>query len=124
MACHHILIIEDEPDLRDTLKELLELEGFHVSAAENGQEGLRLLKEIAQPCLILLDLMMPVMNGWQFLDALKVDHQHVLATIPVVVVSAAADVADIEQQHGCRAIKKPASIELLVGLAHRHCEVC
>lgn len=125
MACHRILIIEDEPDLRETLKDLLELSGFKVAAAENGKEGLKLLlEEMEKTCLILLDLMMPVMNGWQFLEALKNEHQHLLDTIPLVVVSAAADLTDLQQQHGCRVMKKPANIEHLVTLAREHCEAC
>lgn len=122
MACPPILIIEDEPDLRETLKELLEMYGFLVVAAENGEEGLKRLHDIAQPCLILLDLMMPVMNGWEFLAALKNEHDRDRAAIPVVVVSAAADLSGVQEQYGCRAMKKPVNIENLVALAHEHCD--
>jgi CheY-like chemotaxis protein len=67
MDPHHILIIEDEPDLRETLKELFQLEGFKVLTASNGQEGLKALRESGKPCLIFLDLMMPIMSGWEFI---------------------------------------------------------
>lgn len=122
MTCESVLIIEDEPGVRETIKDILEMEGFAVTTAENGEEALKLLQASQHPCLILLDLMMPVMNGWQFLEALKKDHQHVLATIPVVVVSAVADLASVQQQYACRIMKKPVSVATLVELAHEYCE--
>jgi CheY-like chemotaxis protein len=124
MACHHILVIEDERDLRETLKEFLELSGFKVATAGNGREGLRQLGETGHPCLILLDLMMPVMNGWQFLEEIKKDRQHALASIPVLVLSAVANAADILQRFGCQTMTKPVDINQLVALARDHCECC
>ncbi len=121
MPCGHIVVIEDDTDLRETLKDLLEMEGFRVVTASNGREGLRLLEQKGQPCLILLDLMMPVMNGWEFLEALRRDQQ---AQTPVAVVSAAADVDDVERDYGCSVLKKPVSLERLFALAHAHCDVC
>lgn len=121
MDCDRILIVEDEADIRETLKEIMELEGYRVSTAENGERALVLLDEIQRPCLILLDLMMPVMDGWEFLHVLREQRQHVLATIPIVVVSAAADVLDVKQQYGCQAVKKPVNIETLVELARQYC---
>lgn len=121
---HHILLIEDEPDLRETLKDLLELIGFQVETAANGREGLRKLDSAGNPCLILLDLMMPVMNGWQFLDALRKDPQPGRASIPVLVVSAAMDLLDIQSQYGCRALSKPVDIDKLIDMASEHCGNC
>jgi len=97
MANHHIVVIEDDEDLRETLRELLEMEGFQVSTACNGLEGLRLIERSSRPCLILLDLMMPVMDGWEFLDTLRQNAAQ-LAQAPVAVVSAAADLSDVERQ--------------------------
>lgn len=122
MTCEHILVVEDVADIRDTIKDILTLEGYEVLTAANGREALERLNEQQQPCLILLDLMMPVMDGWQFLEALETKHQHVLATIPIVVVSAAADVASVQQKYGCRIMKKPCNVNLLVDLAHEYCE--
>ena len=124
MPCRHILLIEDEPDLRETLKELLELMGFEVQTAANGREGLVNLETKGHPCLIMLDLMMPVMNGWQFLETLKKDPLHRRAAIPVVVVSAAVDVVEIQAQYGCRSLSKPVDIDKLLNMAHEHCESC
>lgn len=123
-ACHRILVIEDDLDIRESLKDLLEMEGFSALTAENGQEGLRILGEIAEPCLILLDLMMPVMNGWEFLEVLKNEQRHVLATIPVVVTTGAADAGGVEQKYGCDVLKKPVDIGRLVALAQKHCRTC
>ncbi len=122
MSCKSILIVEDEPNVRETLKDILELEGFCVATAENGQDALGRLQSYEHPCLILLDLMMPVMNGWQFLEALEAKHQHVLATIPVVVVSAVADLTDVQQKYQCQVMKKPVNMQTLIALAKEYCQ--
>ncbi|WP_242343820.1 response regulator [Anaeromyxobacter terrae] len=89
-----VLVVEDDPDLRESVVELLALEGFSTEQAENGCAALRLLRrEPAVPDLILLDLMMPVMNGWNFREAQLADPA--LAPIPVVVMSA-QDCGDVE----------------------------
>lgn len=117
-----ILVIEDEPDVRESIKEILEIEGFRVATAGNGEEALTLLQSGTRTCLILLDLMMPVMDGWQFLKILKEKHQDVFSTIPIIVVSAAADLTTVEQQYSCRVMNKPCNIESLLALAHEHCK--
>lgn len=123
MANHHIVVIEDDEDLRETLRDLLEMEGFQVSTACNGLEGLRLIERSSRPCLILLDLMMPVMDGWEFLDTLRQNAAQ-LAQTPVAVVSAAADLSDVERQYGCSVLKKPVNLKRLFALAHQHCGDC
>ena len=123
MPCKHIVVIEDDTDLRETLKDLLEMEGFRVITASNGREGLHQIEQKGQPCLILLDLMMPVMNGWEFLEVLRRERTASLARTPVAVVSAAADIADVERDYGCSVLKKPVSLERLFALAHAHCEI-
>lgn len=122
MSCNCILIIEDERDAREALREILEIEGFNVATAENGQLGLELLQTTDEPCLILLDLMMPVMNGWEFLEALRHQQKHVLATIPVVVVSAIADLTAAQNKYNCDFMKKPVNVPSLVSLAHQYCK--
>ncbi len=82
-----VLVVEDERDLRDGIAEVLEVEGHEVATAENGAVALDRARQF-DPAVILLDLMMPVMNGWQFLEAQCGDAA--LCRIPVVVVSAVA----------------------------------
>src|SRR5579864_3307066 len=81
-----ILVVEDDLDIREGIQEILEDEGYEVFTAGNGQEALDLLRTIPTPGLILLDLMMPVMDGHQFLELFR--EQAAYALVPVVVVSA------------------------------------
>ena len=120
----NIVIIEDDADLRETMKELLEIEGFSVATAENGQEGMKLIEQNGKPCLILLDMMMPVMNGWEFLDAIQRERQALLAEIRVAVVSAAADMTEVKQRYGCSVLRKPVNVDQLFALAHEACDRC
>ncbi|HZU99166.1 MAG TPA: response regulator [Planctomycetota bacterium] len=83
-----ILIVEDEPAVRHSLRDVLEDEGYLVAEAANGQEALDYLKSHDAPCLILLDLMMPVMSGAEFLAAVK--HDPALREVSIVIVSAAS----------------------------------
>ena len=82
----HILVIDDDPDLRETLLLLLGDHQYVVAAVAGGREALDLLATGRRPNLILLDLMMPDMNGWQFLDHVRADAA--LASIPVVIMTA------------------------------------
>ncbi len=84
-----VLIVEDDSDLRQAICQILEEEGYSVRSAADGAEALAALEREAQPCLILLDLMMPGMNGWEFLEKKNVDARFV--AYPVVVVSAYLD---------------------------------
>lgn len=91
MNCSGILVLEDDSVLQGLLLEVLKLGGYEAHAAANGQEALDLLRsqKIPRPCVMLVDLMMPVMNGWDFLKACDQDPD--LATIPRVVLSASRE---------------------------------
>lgn len=117
MSNKTLLLVEDDPDIRTTLKEVLELEGYSVLSAANGKEAYDLLKTSPKPCLILLDLMMPVMNGWEFLEAQQ-SHAKI-ANVPVIVVSAAGDKAKSAKAHGF--IKKPIEVDGLLEMIERFC---
>jgi CheY-like chemotaxis protein len=81
-----VLIVEDDDSAREALSDCLEMEGFSVAAARNGREALDYLQNAPPPKVILLDLYMPVMTGWEFREAQKKDAA--IADIPVVVVTA------------------------------------
>lgn len=113
-----VLIVEDDVDIRDGLRDVLEDEGYGVITASNGREGLDLLARTDVPCLILLDLMMPVMNGLDFLAA-KQAHD-VIAPIPVVIVSAYENIA--RAAVGASGfVRKPVNLDLLLGEVQKHC---
>jgi CheY-like chemotaxis protein len=114
----HILVVEDDKDLRDTLCEALALEGYAVTGVEHGEAALRHLKSGARPCLILLDLMMPVMDGWTFRQTMLNDPA--LAAIPVILITAAgqqrADLVDAD-----RVLHKPLFMDTVVDVVREHC---
>jgi len=85
-AARTILVVDDDPDIRTALSELLESEGYEVMGAANGAAALAQLRAGARPCAILLDLMMPFMNGWEFRAEQLRDPA--LREIPVVLLTA------------------------------------
>ncbi len=117
---HRILIIEDDCAIRETLAEILEGEGYEVSRACNGAEALARLKSSAGTRLILLDLMMPVMDGWEFRNEQREDPA--IRGIPVVVISAdhALDRKASElQAQGF--LPKPFQVERLLETVRHYC---
>lgn len=88
------MVVDDDPDIRETLAALLELEGHDVVCHSNGRLALDDLQKRDRPDLILLDLMMPVMNGWQFLIVKESDPE--LAAIPVIAITAADPASTLE----------------------------
>ena len=110
----HVLIIEDDATIRDGLAELLEVEGFAVSRAENGRVSLSQLHAGLRPDVIVLDLVMPVMDGLRFLKAIRGTGH---ATIPVIVVTAVGDqvdLANLAEDLGCPVMSKTGPIEPLL----------
>jgi len=106
------MIVEDDRDTREMLGRFLELEGFAVQSAANGDLALQALHSDAKPCVILLDLMMPVMNGWQFREAQKQDPD--LASIPVVVITAAGPRQEIPPISADGWLSKPVDFDRLL----------
>jgi CheY-like chemotaxis protein len=114
-----ILVIEDDESIRDAFEELLSGEGYFVTVAGNGSLGLAALAEV-KPSLVLLDLMMPVMDGRAFLQALEKNPDPELAATPVVLITAAGDKSTL----GCKVsevLSKPIDIDKLLAAAARHC---
>jgi CheY-like chemotaxis protein len=111
-----ILIVDDDPDIRDALEELLMDRGFSVLAAPNGADALRLLRALpTPPAIILLDVMMPVMDGYAFLDERRRDP--LLSRIPVAIITAGHGV-DLARLGGAMPILyKPINVsELMLAL--------
>ena len=111
-----ILIVEDEAPIRSVITEILEDEGYQVASVANGMEALTYLREHAErPQLILLDLGMPVMTGWEFREEQQRDPM--LAGIPVIVMSALPDLdrkaAALEV---AECLDKPVDIDKLLAL--------
>ncbi len=113
-----ILVVEDDDLLRDTLCEVLEDDGFHAVGATNGLHALALLENLPAPELIILDLMMPVMNGWDFNARLKAKPH--LAAVPVLLLSAYVQrETHTGPQDVAGALQKPVSIDDLLGWVRR-----
>jgi two-component system chemotaxis response regulator CheY len=110
-AFKDVLVVEDESYLCDLISDVLEAEGHTARKAANGLEALDALRE-RKPQLILLDLMMPIMDGWEFMETLK--RNHAWADIPVIIITAVYDVARTQEETGARAvITKPFDIDQL-----------
>lgn len=113
-----IMVVDDETEARDFLRQILELEGYAVEVFANGAEALHYLNHSPEPCVIILDLRMPVMSGPQLRAALLTDPR--FAAIPIVVVtalepSAAAGLSAV------KVFRKPVDLEALVGVVRQHC---
>jgi CheY-like chemotaxis protein len=103
---HTVLVVEDDPACREAIIVVLEQAGYEVIAAVHGQMALELLRYGAVPRLIVLDLMMPVMDGWQFRQHQLADPKH--ASIPVIVLSADPAARRLVGSPGVRRVlKKP-----------------
>lgn len=113
---HTVLVVEDEEELRDMLREALELNGYAVRAVEDGQQALDALAAIEHVCVVLLDLVLPNMNGWEFFAKLRERPEY--ARIPVVVHSSAPDRAPAGVDG---VLRKPLSLANLLAVVKRHC---
>ena len=114
-ASRFVLIVDDDPDLLDVTSFVIENEGMAVETARNGEEALDLIGSGRLPALVLLDLMMPVMNGWEFLAAVANDP--VLRGLPVVVLTA----AEHTQVPGAlEVVSKPMDLTVLLQVVERY----
>jgi len=112
-----ILVVDDDQTIRETVAEALQLDGFHVETARNGAEALAVVRDRC-PSGIVLDLMMPIMDGWQFLERCR-DGQ-LCTDIPVVVMSAYSKLPEEAAKLGVKGcIAKPFDLDVLVGAIER-----
>ncbi|RKH11834.1 response regulator [Corallococcus sp. CA053C] len=105
-----VLVVEDDEDVRAAVAEILEGEGYEVVVAANGREALEELVHVKSPCLILLDLRMPVMDGPEFLSRLRADWPK-LKDVPVLLLTAVVTEA-LPGTHGI--LRKPIIPDELV----------
>lgn len=110
--CHNILVVDDNTRVRNTLVEALRYEGYQVTGAKDGREALQILNAHLDPTLIFLDLMMPGMNGWDFLKELQSQSHlkdHVVITISAI--STAQNFEDSRPLEADETLRKPFKLE-------------
>jgi CheY-like chemotaxis protein len=114
-----VLVVDDDADIRAMLAQILELEGYAVSTAADGADALAQLRAV-RPALVLLDLMMPGMNGWEFRAAQAQDPA--VAHIPVVILSGDGS-ADVKSSTTgvVGFLRKPIDLETLLSTVLQHC---
>lgn len=113
---HTVLLVEDEEDLRELMRDALEMRGYTVVAARDGQEALAELDHIDGLCLVLLDLVMPRMNGWEFYEQLRA--RPALAATPVIIHSSSPSDAPAGVT---RVLQKPIEFERLLSVVQEYC---
>ena len=106
-----MLVVDDDETIREVIAEVLRDEGYTVACAENGEQALRELSSGRHADLVLLDLMMPVMSGWELIEELQADSK--LSGIPIVVVSAMAAPGAFDH------LAKPIDLERLLDTVGR-----
>lgn len=117
-ACKKILIIDDDEAVRQSMKDVLEIKGYEVYTAADGKLAAELLGDLpANPCVILLDMMMPGMNGWEFLDFQRSAPK--FSGIPVIVCSAFA--ATAKTVNADAIVPKPVELKTLVRAVESFC---
>jgi CheY-like chemotaxis protein len=110
-SSHSVLVVDDDADIRSCLADILEYEGYQVKTAVNGRDALGILREW-HPNAIMLDLMMPILDGWAFLDRQRADPQ--LADIPVIVMSASHTLDSESQQRAVEMVQKPFELDTIL----------
>jgi CheY-like chemotaxis protein len=113
---HTVLVVEDEPELREMMRDALELNGYTVVTASNGRDALSKISGVDHICLVLLDLLMPEMNGWDFFE--KMRQRADLASVPVVVHSSAPAAPPVGVS---RVLQKPLVLEGLLSVVREYC---
>jgi CheY-like chemotaxis protein len=114
---HPVLVVEDDPDIRECVQMILEEEGFVVVTAANGAEAEEELSHMEEPCVLLLDLMMPVMSGWELLDHLARDGK-LDDGLHVIVVSATPSKLP---RGSVKCMRKPVRVEQLIATVRQYC---
>jgi two-component system response regulator MprA len=114
-----VLVVDDDPDICEVIQTVLELYGYRAISARDGAEALLQLREGVRPCLIILDLMMPRMNGFQFREEQQKDPA--FRNIPVVVLSGDGKAEGKAANLGLDGLRKPIELEVLLEVVGRSC---
>jgi CheY-like chemotaxis protein len=114
-----VLVVDDDADIRESIKDILEEEGYPTAEAENGLEALGYLRLNPSPPLILLDWNMAPMNGGQFLE--EFSRQPDFARVPVVLLTADARGAEKSRPHCAGHLRKPVRLDALFAVVERYC---
>lgn len=109
-----ILLVEDDIDIQDNLKAFLEMENFEVESVANGKQAIELMQKEGRPRLILLDLMMPIMNGYEMLAEMKKINLFKENPSPIILLSAATDIEETARQQVTKFIRKPIALDKLL----------
>lgn len=109
-----ILLIEDDIDIQDNLRLFLEMENFEVESVTNGKQALELMQKEGRPRLILLDLMMPIMNGYEMLAEMKKINLFKDNPSPIILLSAATDIEETARLQVTKFIRKPIALDKLL----------
>lgn len=117
-----ILIIDDDPEVQVALKKVLEILGHKSFCANNGASALEILSHDIKPSLIFCDLMMPSMNGLEFLSNIKSNKDSELASIPIVILSAEKDLGKQVTPFHVDYLNKAFKIDDLIGIVNRYCK--
>ncbi len=113
-----VLIVDDEREIRETLEEFFQEEGFTVATAANGAEALDRLHDGEAPCVVLLDLLMPVLGGNEVYQAMQQEPR--LVNVPVIVMTSDPSRAP----SGLLIMKKPMNMARLLSTVQQHCPGC
>jgi CheY-like chemotaxis protein len=115
-----VMVVDDDADIRDSIGDILELRGYRVARASNGREALDRLRAGTLPCVILLDLMMPVLNGWEFREQQTSDEA--LKSVPVVIISGDGSTDQKAASIGvAEFLRKPLELSAILDVVRRHC---
>ena len=119
-VAQRILVVDDDRSIRESVVALLQTDGYDARGVENGREALRVLRAGYDASLVLLDMMMPVMDGWDFRLAQR--HDPTLAKIPVVVLTAVVDpVLEATKLRAVAGFRKPLDVYALLDVVSEYC---
>jgi CheY-like chemotaxis protein len=117
-----VLVVEDHEDARNVVRRYLELSGYAVTTAINGADALDQIAKGVRPCLILLDVSMPVMDGPTFAERLRRIPDRDLAQTPIVLLTGSFDTQSAQRRSGAiDVIHKPVSFDQMARMVDRHC---